>query len=77
VFTIHSIVAPFLNKLPATVKQVAAILRPEIERRRTLMDKYGKDYPEKTVNLTNIKDKDHSYSATERLLVLDDGFHLW
>jgi hypothetical protein len=47
----YSIVAPFLNKVPATVKQVAAILRPEIERRRALLDEYGKDYPDKTVSI--------------------------
>jgi hypothetical protein len=47
----HSIVAPFLNKLPATVKEVAAIVSPEIERRRALMNEYGKDYPDKTVNI--------------------------
>jgi hypothetical protein len=50
---LHSFAAPFLNKVPATVKQVAAILRPEIERRRALMDEYGKDYPDKTVSIVN------------------------
>jgi hypothetical protein len=50
-FTMHSIVAPFLNKLPATVKAVAGIVGPEIDRRRALMDDYGKDYPGKTVNI--------------------------
>jgi hypothetical protein len=54
-FTMHSIVAPFLNKLPATVKEVAAIVSPEIERRRALMNEYGgKDYPDKTVNIRGL-----------------------
>jgi hypothetical protein len=39
-----------VNKLPATTKRVSEIISPEIDRRRKLMDEYGKDYPDKTVN---------------------------
>jgi hypothetical protein len=46
----HRIVVPFVNKLPATTKRVSEIISPEIDRRRKLMDEYGKDYPDKTVN---------------------------
>lgn len=43
------LVAPFVNKLPATVKVVTEILRPEIKRRQALMAEYGKEYPGKSV----------------------------
>lgn len=49
------IVAPYLNKLPATVKRVAKIIGPEVDRRRALMEEYGLDYPGKTVRVEGKK----------------------
>jgi hypothetical protein len=48
------LVAPFVNKLPATIKRVGEIVAPEIDRRRALMDEHGKDYPNKNVSLSSL-----------------------
>jgi hypothetical protein len=52
IYEIRRFVAPFINKLPATNKRVGEIIAPEIERRRKLMNEYGKDYPDKNVGMS-------------------------
>jgi hypothetical protein len=44
------LVAALHNKLPATVKRITEIIGPEIDRRRALINEYGKDYPGKPVS---------------------------
>jgi hypothetical protein len=51
IYEVRRFVAPFINKLPATNKRVGEIIAPEIERRRKLMNEYGKDYPDKNVGI--------------------------
>jgi hypothetical protein len=48
------LVAPFVSRLPDTIRRVADMFTPEIERRRKLLDLYGKQYPSQKVGRTSL-----------------------
>jgi hypothetical protein len=52
------LVAALHNKLPGTVKRITELIGPEIDRRRALINEYGKDYPGKPVS-TSLSNADH------------------